>query len=460
MFVTSFTGIVTRLDAISKLQGLGSHRSPNDTAYYITSDMFYLEIILKSSGEVMDVRVAHHGEAPVISKELTELLRARKFEDFSEKLEGLCSLYNIAGDRETKIKVFSALQSLEADLMKMSQFPRQTVHCDSRLDTVLNGSVGNLTPRQEGKPMTVEYFVSPYDQLEDPVMHGRFGEILLVTVEGTSLTYRLPISPLLVDSMEHNDERVSLFPPLDDAVSMELPACFFLKFAHPLPVLSILIERLQSLTGISINMELHRNIFFELLIKTVLKQRKCEIQDMSMQSYFLQSLPGDEVQSYILSQYVPGNQKGPMEGVLLSKIPFSHPEQVPAILEVLRHQCAFNTLLSSCISTNRSDCAVPGARHFEVYPSSDMSFCITFEHPTMVSLATVIVNVVSSRHIHGTFYKSEKMEASMDDFISRVLQRCMSIPVTMRAICRKMHKLKSDSLVEAWSPCQPEAATN
>ncbi|XP_051784738.1 mediator of RNA polymerase II transcription subunit 1 [Erpetoichthys calabaricus] len=73
--VTSFTGMVTRLDAISKLTGLGSHLSPNDTAYYITSDMFYLEIILKSSGEVLDVRVAHHGEAPVVSKELTELLR-------------------------------------------------------------------------------------------------------------------------------------------------------------------------------------------------------------------------------------------------------------------------------------------------------------------------------------------------------------------------------------------------
>lgn len=45
---------------------LGSHLSPNGTECYITSDMFYVEVQLDPTGLLCDVKVAHHGENPVV----------------------------------------------------------------------------------------------------------------------------------------------------------------------------------------------------------------------------------------------------------------------------------------------------------------------------------------------------------------------------------------------------------
>lgn len=42
------------------------HVSPSGTACYITSMMFYVEIQLEKNGDVMDVKLAHFEEAPVV----------------------------------------------------------------------------------------------------------------------------------------------------------------------------------------------------------------------------------------------------------------------------------------------------------------------------------------------------------------------------------------------------------
>lgn len=46
---------------------LGSHLSPSGTECYITSDMFYVEVQLDNSGQLVDVKVAHQGENPTVS---------------------------------------------------------------------------------------------------------------------------------------------------------------------------------------------------------------------------------------------------------------------------------------------------------------------------------------------------------------------------------------------------------
>lgn len=49
------------------LNRLGSHLSPSGTECYITSDMFYVEVQLDTSGQLVDVKVAHQGENPTVS---------------------------------------------------------------------------------------------------------------------------------------------------------------------------------------------------------------------------------------------------------------------------------------------------------------------------------------------------------------------------------------------------------
>lgn len=61
-----------------------------------------------------------------------------------------------------------------------------------------------------------------------------------------------------------------------------------------------------------------------------------------------QRLPG-VMHSYVLPK---STWEAPdHRGVVMDSVPFSHPAQVPPILEILRQQCVFNTLLSSCITS-------------------------------------------------------------------------------------------------------------
>ena len=132
----------------------------------------------------------------------------------------------------------------------------------------------------------------------------------------------------------------------------------------------------------------------------------------SLIPFSVQPLPGDVTHSYIFpgaAWEVPAQR-----ATVMDSIPFTHPSHVPPLLELLRHQCATNTILRSCM------CTSPGRRrtgeghhyckvfhnhailyqwfsgslpdsacdlHFEVLPESDTSFSVTFHRPDVDSLA-------------------------------------------------------------------------
>lgn len=62
----------------------------------------------------------------------------------------------------------------------------------------------------------------------------------------------------------------------------------------------------------------------------------------------LQSLPGQQ-HCYFLNGDAPVQDGLSLQGVLVSRIPFRHPAQVPALLDIIRHQAAYNTLIGSCV---------------------------------------------------------------------------------------------------------------
>jgi len=58
--------------------------------------------------------------------------------------------------------------------------------------------------------------------------------------------------------------------------------------------------------------------------------------------------------------------EGPAQrATVVGSIPFTHPAHVPALLALLRHQCAINALLSSCIASP-CDGAGTGDASFEI----------------------------------------------------------------------------------------------
>ena len=61
-----------------------------------------------------------------------------------------------------------------------------------------------------------------------------------------------------------------------------------------------------------------------------------------------QVLP-DQQHCYYMNGDAPVQDGHALQGVLVTKIPFRHPAQVPLLLDIIRHQAAYNNLIGSCV---------------------------------------------------------------------------------------------------------------
>lgn len=66
------------------------------------------------------------------------------------------------------------------------------------------------------------------------------------------------------------------------------------------------------------------------------------------QGIVFQALPGQQ-HCYFLNKDAPLPDGRSLQGTLISKIAFQHPGRVPLILNLIRHQVAYNTLIGSCV---------------------------------------------------------------------------------------------------------------
>ncbi|XP_027760781.1 mediator of RNA polymerase II transcription subunit 1-like isoform X8 [Empidonax traillii] len=457
----SMFSVMNALESLSRQKGLNVHVSPSGTSCYITSMMFYLEAQLEKDGNVMDVKLAHFGEAPMVCDDLVQLLRMKNYDAFGKILEDLSNMYQIPGNSEIKAKGYLALKALEKDLYSMSLLDRtQDVN---RVTEILHGKVGHLVPRTGGTPMNIEFYISPYQILEAELNPGSqvCGTKTVVTLEGSDVLHKLPLSPLIVDPQSGEDSNPA-FLQLTDELSMDLPALFVLKFHQPVPMSSSSIEDIQRLTGIQIS-GLKLAPLYELIVQSALKEKRSE--DLSTnESCFFVSLPDCPKHCYFINK---DSEKSDLAGALVSRIPFSHPKCVPGVIEILRHQVAFNTLISSCVSDKHINEDDSELLYFEVVPHRNTSFCVFFPHPVEENLACVIIDVITSREVHCHLQLNPQDPAlnCSDDFIARAVKRCMSVPVVMRAIFRNAAKVKADSEtqdmdVDTKQPHEPEQITD
>uniref|UniRef100_A0A670YQW2 Mediator of RNA polymerase II transcription subunit 1 n=1 Tax=Pseudonaja textilis TaxID=8673 RepID=A0A670YQW2_PSETE len=454
--VSSLPAMTDRLESIARQNGLGSHLSANGTECYITSDMFYVEVHLDTTGQLRDVKVAHHGENPVSCPELVQNLRERNFNEFSKHLKGLVNLYKVPGDNKLKTKMYLALQSLELDLSKMAGMYWQATNANP-LDKILHGSVGYLTPRSGGHLMNLKYYVSPYDLFEEgtgaPIILNEnnvpryLGMNVCVTIEGTLTMNKLPIAPLIMGTHPVDNKGTPSFSSVTSANSVDFPACFFLKFPKPVPVSQAFIQKLQNCTGIPLFDTPPTYVpLYELITQFELsKEEEEDPCSLHHTMRFYAALPGQQ-HCYFLNKDAPLPDGRSLQGTLLNKIAFHHPSRVPLILSMIRHQVAYNTLIGSCVKRTVLKEDSPGILQFEVCPLSDSCFSVSFQHPVNDSLVCVVMDVQDSTHVNCKLYKglSDALICT-DDFIAKVVQRCMSIPVTMRAIRRKAETIQADT---------------
>ncbi|MGH0155087.1 UNVERIFIED_CONTAM: hypothetical protein FKN15_044356 [Acipenser sinensis] len=426
-----------RLESIARQNGLGSHLSPTGTECYITSDMFYVEVQLDSGGQLLDVKVAHHGENP-------------------------------------------ALFILEVLLCLRSATNANTV------ETVLHGSVGLLTKRSGGHLMNLKCYVSPYDifeegtgtllNLNDSNVPRSLGLNVSVTIEGTVSLYKLPIAPLVtgshpVDSKgERNFEEFSKH--LKGLVNLyKLPGDDKLKTKMYLSLQSLEID-------LSKMMHMFRSATNANTVETVLHgsvgllTKRSGGHLMNLKCYVSPYDIFEEGTGTLLNlndSNVPRslglNVSVTIEGtVSLYKLPIaplvtgSHPvdsKGTPSFSSVTNTNCVdlpacfflkLERPMPVCLSFIQRLHSCTGLLQFEVCPLTDTSFSVSFQHPVNESLVCVVMDVVDSRQVCCKLYKglSDALICT-DDFITKVVQRCMSIPVTMRAIRRKAETIQADT---------------
>uniref|UniRef100_A0A672RFS6 Mediator of RNA polymerase II transcription subunit 1 n=1 Tax=Sinocyclocheilus grahami TaxID=75366 RepID=A0A672RFS6_SINGR len=438
--VSSLPSMTDRLESIARQNMLGSHLSPSRTECYITSDMFYVEVHLDKAGKLVDVKVAHHGENPVSCPELIQHLRDKHFDEFSKHLKGLVNLYKLPGDNKLKTKMYLALQSLELDLTKMMHMFRIATNANT-VETILHGSVGLLTARSGGH-LDIDYYLLLYSAVPRTL-----GVSVSVTVEGTTSVYKLPIAPLITGSHPVDNKGTPSFSSVTNSNCVDLPACFFLKMNRLMPFSLSYIKKMGTTTGIPV-LETVPTLspLYDLIIKSQLHEEgEASSPALAQSMRFYTSLPGQQ-HCYFLNGDAPVQDGRFLQGAYVSKIPFRHPAQVPALLDIIRHQAAYNTLIGSCVKKTYIKEDTPGLLRFEVCPLTDSSFSVSFQHPVNESLVCVVMEVIDSRQVACKLYKglSDALICT-DDFITKVVQRCMSIPVTMRAIRRKAETIQADT---------------
>ncbi|XP_062415195.1 mediator of RNA polymerase II transcription subunit 1-like isoform X7 [Pungitius pungitius] len=448
--VSSMRTMRSRLEMIAKQQGMGFHLT--EATCYLTAELFYLEVVLLPYGGVEEVKVAPHGKSPVPSESFLQLLRSKDFDEFSVKLAGLFTQYNIPGDDETRLKLFSSMQWLWRDLQQISQLPSVPKDSDPRVDMINHGRSGCLIAGQEDCPMTIQFHTAPTDGTKASDRQTAAAETLVqaarVTVGVSDAAHRLQMASLLPQPPQLDPQGHPVFLSFAEAPHETLPACFLLKLQPAVPMTLSFVNGLRQITDVPIpDVDLQWAPLPKLLTGRSLGS--VDEQD----TIYTVPLPGGAAQRYVL--LAAAWEEPAQRAAAVHSVPFTHPAHVPALLQLLRHRSAINALLRSCMGPP-GDAAAGSfcGLHLEVLPESETSFSVTFQRPDADSLAVLLVNVRDSNQITCTLFGSGIVDPSLDEYLSCVMRRFMSVPVTLKTLHGKLEEFSSAPL----SPGRPPTA--
>ncbi|XP_059471601.1 mediator of RNA polymerase II transcription subunit 1 [Neocloeon triangulifer] len=434
--VTSLQSMVERLGSVTRQLELKFMAGLSGTDWFISSDMFYLEVVLEQSGCVKDVKIHHEGKVEQQScEELVNCLARGDFADFAKQLENLAAIYQINADKKQKGKVFQALQSLETDLMNLAEIqsfikePHNLIH---------KSPVGILENRKGGHPMRLTFFVSPYDLLDEKlktsipmtvenVISKRLGLSVEVCNEASAqfIHYKLPTNPLITITASSSGKRSPVYASLGPQNSASLPATFVLRLCKPIAMCTSLVKGLQQITEVETGDVNTQHPMLSLITKNC----SSGALDSANNKGLFVTLP-DQQHCYFLTE-----SKG-INAIMMQNIPFTHPTHVPQILSLLRQQALFNTLVESCVRPTSkqefNDLII-----FEVSALSNQQLSVSFEHPFEEAMATVELDLSDICNVRCRLYGPITDDQGMADYASKVVQRSLSIPITMRALIQK-----------------------
>lgn len=374
--ITTRPGLVERLEALSRQLGLKFMEDTNGLLF-ISSDMFYLEIVLDAAGTVQDVKVHHECKIEQQScAELIASLRNGDFADFTTQLEGLSSIYQLNAESKIKSKAFVALQAMETDLQQMfaaaeAQSANGGGGGSSDVARLLaQSAVGIVQPRRGGHPMRLTYFVPAYELLSADTRRLQPLSVQMLLAQqhsakallGLSVTVNLeaasPANKLQLVPTVHLQENGSVTVMQRSATAAEhsimLPATFVLRLNRPMALASTVQRHIQQKiehafgavaadAAVASAAPMLGLIARQTMVTATATAASVQAAaDSGMRSGMFVSLP-DQNHCYFMTE----NRK--LCGTLVQSIAFTEPSHVEVILGALRQQALFNTLIGSCI---------------------------------------------------------------------------------------------------------------
>lgn len=446
--------LVERLEMLTRKCELKFTDNANTNSLFISSDMFYLEILLDPQfGKVIDVKV-HHNECSNESSEphLVEVLRRGDFIDFTQQLEGFQSIYQLNAESKIKSKAFTAIQALENDLSSIFQSENMQ-HTPEAL--VLTSSVGLLTKRCGGHPMKLLFFVRPTELLnleqkrmdsltnalsEASLAKKSIGNSVTINLEAAAPSNKLQIAPLLVKNGK-NDGGFN-YTPINPHNSAMLPAAFVLRLNDGIAVTLQIADEIKKITN-SLGILGEETVVVvkteNPLISTPSKDPKSLInlivERESAGSYtngqkgLFVSL-ADQSHCYFI------NDNPELTGTVIKSIQFSEPSHVVKIIKLLRQQALFNALIASCVRKpghkQDFDCYM-----FEIQCVSLQFIQIFVQHPIKETIVTVELDLTDVKQLNCKINLSnQQFDAKLENYILRVFQKTMSIPMILRSLIK------------------------
>ncbi|TMW50726.1 hypothetical protein DOY81_004205 [Sarcophaga bullata] len=450
--VTSRQGLVERLESLSRQLSL---KFSDDTkALFISTDMFYLEILLDSNGSLTDVKVHHESKVEQQScSELVDCLNRGDFADFTAQLEGFSSIYQLNAESKVKIKAYDAMQAMETDLYNI--FQMQNFSKDAQ-QVLQDSIVGVVLKRRGGHPMRLVYFVSPYDLISletkslqnltlDTLNNKNIGFSVTVNLEASSAN-KLQIQPTVTATKDPNTGLdMPVFAPLNQMNSMLLPATFMLRLNRALPVCYTTLRSMglcstigNESNALPSSLETQNKPPIVANIMSLIIQTASDQQLKSSQKGLFVCLP-DQTHCYFFTE----NKL--MKSTLIHSVPFTEPSQVPKILDFLKKMALFYTLLSSCVRPqSKMGNDIDSTTILEVNAISFQQISVALQHPYEESMATVEFDLRTGVPQCSIYSISNNYDL-LSLKLSNIVQKCLSIPVTIRALlrfwdqeCRKM----------------------
>jgi len=434
--VRSVTGMSERLETTARQMGLKfmvHSANPNQHNFYISTETFYIEICIDHTGSVLETRIHHQtpGGSSMSSQhntqsapEISDCLSKGDFNIFCDHVKGLLAVYDMPDCSPLdKSRAWQALYTLEHDLSILSSNQSWVTDVNQMIHKTALGMIHN---RAGGIPMKLRFFMSPYELIDTEnktilpmnqatVVSKNLGLVASVVLQSSTTSHLLPLTSLISQNGEHL--------PITQSNSVPLPGHFSLSLDQPLPLSSALAKIIISITTIDWLDPSQDSP----LLSLITKQASKGVLDPSNNRGLFVTLP-DQQHCYFLTE------SRELMGRTVDKIPFQHPSQVPDIIDVLRRQALFNTLISSCVRTNSLE-DVDTSTMFEVtcLDPTCQALSVTFEHPTEETMATAELSLTDLTFPRCRVYTSSVAICS-EETANKVLQRSLSIPVTMRAV--------------------------